>query len=117
MADVAEVQRRLILAARYAEIDEDYRRLLQRDPTAALAHFKIRPFDVREVESIFEDDDEPPGCADGTCWVSLCPETCYVTVCSPSGFLGDPEERVSGPIEQVLKEHGLERRVDREEPG
>jgi len=110
--DPTDLRRRLEVAVQFAEVDEGYRTLLREDPVKAFARFQIEPVDLQFVSGLDIADDD--GCADTTCWVSMCPETCYVTVCSPSGFDGDPAvvdpaELVGRPIDNVLRQRGLHR--------
>lgn len=79
---------RLVAVLRKAETDATFRDELRSDPSRALGRFNLDPAVVSGFAPGGADDD--PGCADGTCWVSMCPDTCYVTVCTPSGFSVDP---------------------------
>jgi len=104
--NLQQVRQRLRAAVQEAERNEEYHRQLKADLPAALKRFDL----VVEHVSWGLDDPDPPGCADGTCFTSMCPETCYVTICSPSGMQENPGEGVIDPAA------GAAGRVTRGEP-
>jgi len=113
--DVTDLRRRLEIAVQYAELDRDYRDLLRHDPVDAFAKFAIDPVDLQFVSSLDLGRDAA-GCVDGTCWITACPETCFVTACFPSGFEGDPAgadraDLVDRPVDAALHARGLRRIV------
>jgi len=65
-----------------AELEPAFRRELVADPNDVLKKHGISFEQVTALSNAFEDvRDIMSGCNDGTCWVSACPDSCYVTAC------------------------------------
>jgi hypothetical protein len=67
------------------ETDPKVRSALKANPAEVLKVHGLSATMVRKLANdIYGSDD---GCNDGTCYVSACPDTCFVTVCGTTGDL------------------------------
>ncbi len=76
--ELETVREKLRLVFYEAKANTEYRALLDRDPKRALAKFGLLPEHLADDE-----EDDPPHsftCADFTCIISECPNSCVVTI-------------------------------------
>ncbi len=78
----ADARQVLVDIIHHAEADPSFRREVSADVHGILRKHGITFEDVRALSSEFDGVREVmEGCNDGTCWVSACPDSCYVTAC------------------------------------
>jgi hypothetical protein len=81
--DNTVVRERLRTLIQAAEKDPNLHQELKTNMSAVLEKYGLQVNQVSNPQAMRSDDD---GCADLTCFTSMCPATCYVTVCSPSAM-------------------------------
>jgi hypothetical protein len=79
---LGELRLRAVKIVVRAEEDADWRRRLQEHPSEVLAENGLSPEDVEQLRNDprFRSEARPHDCADWTCIVTRCPDTCYVTI-------------------------------------
>lgn len=73
-----EARRRLDNLLQLVETDRNVRSAFKRNPTETLRLHGLSEAIVRRLANDIYGSD---GCNDGTCYVSACPDTCFVTLC------------------------------------